>query len=74
MSDGRQPPFLALRPFDHVVVSTVHLLFGRREGAERSCYERVKNVAWLGGAVGYADIAMNVLLEIQAALQAVCYS
>lgn len=40
--------FLALGPFDHVVVSALHLLFG----------------VWLGGAVGYADIAMNILLAI----------
>lgn len=38
--------FLALGPFDHVVVSGLHLLLG----------------VWLGGAVDYADVARNVLL------------
>jgi len=38
--------FLALGPFDHVVVSALHLLFG----------------VWLGGSLGYADVASNVVL------------
>lgn len=38
---------LALGPFDHVVVSALHLLFG----------------AWLGGAVGYGDVGVNILLS-----------
>ncbi|PZG01767.1 formate/nitrite transporter family protein [Micromonospora deserti] len=38
--------FLALGPFDHVVVSGLHLLFG----------------VWLGADVGYADLGLNVLL------------
>ncbi|TQN42647.1 formate/nitrite transporter FocA (FNT family) [Blastococcus colisei] len=36
--------FLALGPFDHVVVSALHLLFG----------------IWLGAAIGYADLALNI--------------
>lgn len=39
--------FLALGPFDHVIVSALHLVFG----------------VWLGGAVGYADIAQNIGLS-----------
>ncbi len=35
---------VALGPFDHVVVSALHLLFG----------------VWLGGAVTYADIGANI--------------
>ena len=35
--------FLALGPFDHVVVSALHVLFG----------------IWLGGAVGYGDLFVN---------------
>ena len=35
---------LALGPFDHVVVSALHLLFG----------------IWLGGPVGYGDLAANL--------------
>ncbi|MFW6720469.1 formate/nitrite transporter family protein [Streptomyces sp. MAR4 CNY-716] len=38
--------FLALGPFDHVVVSGLHLLFG----------------AWLGTAVTYTDVGSNLLL------------
>ena len=38
--------FLALGPFDHVVVSALHLLFG----------------VWLGDTVGYGDIAENIVL------------
>jgi formate/nitrite transporter FocA (FNT family) len=38
---------LALGPFDHVVVSALHLLFG----------------VWLSDAVGYADLGTNVLLS-----------
>ncbi|MGK5448902.1 formate/nitrite transporter family protein [Streptomyces radiopugnans] len=38
--------FLALGPFDHVVVSGLHLLFG----------------VWLGDAVTYADVGFNILL------------
>ncbi len=38
--------FLALGPFDHVVVSALHLLFG----------------VWLGGTVGYADVGSNIAL------------
>ncbi|WP_458115665.1 formate/nitrite transporter family protein [Arthrobacter sp. D2-10] len=38
--------FLALGPFDHVVVSALHLLSG----------------LWLGADITYADVAMNVLL------------
>ena len=38
--------FLALGPFDHVVVSALHLLFG----------------VWLGESVGYGDVASNVVL------------
>lgn len=38
--------FLALGPFDHVVVSGLQLLFG----------------VWLGGAVDYTDVGRNVLL------------
>lgn len=40
--------FLALGPFDHVVVSALHLLFG----------------VWLGGAVDYADVARNGALAV----------
>lgn len=40
--------FLALGPFDHVVVSALHLLFG----------------VWLGGSVGYADVLRNVAVTI----------
>jgi formate-nitrite transporter family protein len=36
--------FLALGPFDHVVVSALHLLFG----------------VWLGGTAGYTDVALNI--------------
>ena len=36
--------FLALGPFDHVVVSALHLLFG----------------VWLGDSVGYGDVASNI--------------
>ncbi|MBY5161365.1 formate/nitrite transporter family protein [Salsipaludibacter albus] len=36
--------FLALGPFDHVIVSALHLLFG----------------IWLGGAVGYGALGINV--------------
>lgn len=39
--------FLALGPFDHVVVSALHLLSG----------------VWFDGAVGYADIARNIVLS-----------
>ncbi|GAA1139198.1 formate/nitrite transporter family protein [Nesterenkonia lutea] len=38
--------FLALGPFDHVVVSAVHLLFG----------------IWLGGAIDYGDVGTNIAL------------
>ena len=38
--------FLALGPFDHVIVSGLHLLFG----------------VWLGGAVDYTDVGRNVVL------------
>ena len=38
--------FLALGPFDHVVVSALHLLFG----------------VWLEDSVGYGDIAVNLAL------------
>jgi formate/nitrite transporter FocA (FNT family) len=38
--------FLALGPFDHVVVSALHLLFG----------------VWVGGEVGYGDIASNIAI------------
>lgn len=38
--------FLALGPFDHVVVSGLHLLFG----------------LWVGGEVGYDDAARNIAL------------
>jgi formate/nitrite transporter FocA (FNT family) len=38
--------FLALGPFDHVVVSALHLLFG----------------LWVGGEVGYDDAARNIAL------------
>ncbi|MFC5381665.1 formate/nitrite transporter family protein [Aquipuribacter nitratireducens] len=38
--------FLALGPFDHVVVSGLHVLMG----------------VWLDGAVGYADVLRNVVL------------
>jgi formate/nitrite transporter FocA (FNT family) len=38
--------FLALGPFDHVVVSALHLLFG----------------VWVGSEVGYGDIARNIAL------------
>jgi formate/nitrite transporter FocA (FNT family) len=40
--------FLALGPFDHVVVSAAHLLFG----------------VWFGGAVGYGDVLVNMALAI----------
>lgn len=36
--------FLALGPFDHVIVSALHLLFG----------------LWLGGAVDYGDLGVNI--------------
>jgi formate/nitrite transporter FocA (FNT family) len=39
--------FLALGPFDHVVVSALHMLLG----------------IWLGGPVGYADVAINLGLS-----------
>ena len=39
--------FLALGPFDHVVVSALHVLFG----------------VWLSGTVGYADLAANIALS-----------
>ncbi|MEW2382809.1 formate/nitrite transporter family protein [Micromonospora sp. NPDC047707] len=39
--------FLALGPFDHVVVSGLHLLFG----------------IWLGAHVSYADLGRNVVLS-----------
>ena len=39
--------FLALGPFDHVVVSALHLLFG----------------VWLGGSTGYGALAANVGLS-----------
>jgi formate/nitrite transporter FocA (FNT family) len=39
--------FLALGPFDHVVVSALHLLLG----------------IWVDGVVGYGDLAMNVGLS-----------
>ena len=39
--------FLALGPFDHVIVSALHLLFG----------------IWLSDGVGYADLGMNVVLS-----------
>jgi formate/nitrite transporter FocA (FNT family) len=35
---------VALGPFDHVVVSALHLLFG----------------VWLGGAVAYVDVLRNI--------------
>lgn len=38
--------FLALGPFDHVIVSALHLLFG----------------VWVGGEVGYGDVALNIAL------------
>lgn len=38
--------FVAVGPFDHVVVSALHLLFG----------------VWFGGAVTYADVGENVVL------------
>lgn len=37
---------VALGPFDHVVVSALHLLFG----------------VWLGGPVGYDDLGLNIVL------------
>ncbi len=37
--------FLALGPFDHVVVSALHLLFG----------------VWLGAPVGYGDVGLNIV-------------
>lgn len=37
--------FLALGPFDHVVVSALHLLFG----------------VWLGAPVGYGDVGLNMV-------------
>lgn len=40
--------FLALGPFDHVIVSGLHLLFG----------------VWVGGDVGYADLGRNVVLAL----------
>ncbi len=40
--------FLALGPFDHVVVSATHLLFG----------------VWLSDGVGYGDLARNVAITI----------
>ena len=39
--------FLALGPFDHVVVSVLHLLIG----------------VWMGGGVGYGDVAANMGLS-----------
>jgi formate/nitrite transporter FocA (FNT family) len=39
--------FLALGPFDHVVVSVLHLLFG----------------VWLGDSVGYGDVLTNAALS-----------
>lgn len=38
---------VALGPFDHVVVSALHLLFG----------------VWLGGDIGYADIGANIAVS-----------
>jgi formate/nitrite transporter FocA (FNT family) len=40
--------FLALGPFDHVIVSALHLLFG----------------VWVGGDVGFGDLALNIALAI----------
>lgn len=40
--------FLALGPFDHVVVSALHLLFG----------------IWLGGGVGHGDLGTNIALAL----------
>lgn len=40
--------FLALGPFDHVVVSALHLLFGE----------------WVGGEVGYGDVGRNIALAL----------
>lgn len=40
--------FLALGPFDHVVVSATHLLFG----------------VWLSDSVGYGDLARNVAITV----------
>lgn len=40
--------FVALGPFDHVVVSVLHLLFG----------------IWLGGDIGYGDVGLNFVLAI----------
>jgi formate-nitrite transporter family protein len=40
--------FLALGPFDHVVVSATHLLFG----------------VWLSDAVGYGDLLRNVAITV----------
>ncbi len=39
--------FLALGPFDHVIVSALHLLFG----------------VWLSDAVTYGDLALNIALS-----------
>ena len=39
--------FLALGPFDHVIVSALHLMFG----------------VWLGGPVDYGDVAANIGLS-----------
>lgn len=39
--------FLALGPFDHVIVSALHVLFG----------------VWLGGAVTYGDVVVNIGLS-----------
>lgn len=39
--------FLALGPFDHVIVSALHVLFG----------------VWLGAAVTYGDVALNIAVS-----------
>lgn len=38
--------FVALGPFDHVIVSALHLVFG----------------VWVGGAVGYGDLGINIVI------------
>lgn len=39
--------FVALGPFDHVIVSATHLLFG----------------VWFGGSVGYGDVLVNMAIS-----------
>lgn len=49
---------VALGPFDHVVVSALHLLLG----------------VWLGGAVGYGDIGANIAVSTAGNLVGGCCS